>query len=239
VRDGRVVKGVNFVGFRAAGDPVALAARYNEEGADELVFLDIAASVEGRQIFLDVLRRTASQLFIPLSVGGGMQTIEDVRLALANGADKVSLNTAIVKNPALVREAANEFGSQCVIASIDAKRSGNKWKAFIYGGRTETSFDAVEWAAHCESLGAGEILLTSMDADGTKQGFDVELTRAVCETVRIPVIASGGAGTCEDFAAVFEKTGADAALAASVFHSEETKIGEIKKFLKSRGVVVR
>ncbi len=239
VRDGRVVKGVNFKGLRDAGDPVALARRYNEAGADELVFLDITASVEGRKIFLKVLRETASQLFIPLSAGGGIKTIEDARVALANGADKVSLNTAILENPELIRQASDEFGSQCIIASIDAKRAGGKWRVFTYGGREETSVDAVEWAKRCERLGAGEILLTSMDADGTKRGFDIELTRAVCDAVRIPVTASGGAGRKQDFADVFEKTRADAALAASLFHYEETSIGAVKKFLKKQGVEVR
>ncbi len=239
VCDGRVVKGVNFVGLRDAGDPSELAARYNDEGADELVFLDITASVEGRKIFLNVLRRTAEQLFIPLSVGGGMKTIEDVREALANGADKVSLNTMIVKNPELLHDTSEEFGSQCIVASIDAKRVGESWRVFTYGGRTPTEIDAIKWAKRCESLGAGEILLTSMDADGTKRGFDLKLTRAVCDAVRIPVIASGGAGTKQDFADVFEKTGADAALAASVFHYDKTSVKKIKKFLKNRGVEVR
>lgn len=239
VRRGRVVKGVKFMGLRDAGNPVELAERYNEDGADELVFLDITASLESRRLFLNVLRETASRLFIPLSVGGGITSIEDVRAALANGADKVSLNTAAVKNPELVREASREFGSQCIIASIDVKRVDGAPRVFIYGGRRQTELDAIEWAKRVEALGAGEILLTSMDADGTRKGFDIPLTKAVCSAVNIPVIASGGAGSKQDFLEVFRKTSADAALAAGIFHYKETSIRELKKFLKAKGVAVR
>lgn len=240
VTEGRVVKGVNFVNLRDAGDPVELAALYDREGADELVFLDITASAEGRAIMRDVARRTAEQVFIPFTVGGGLRTLEDIRLMLAAGADKISLNTAAVKNPRLVAEAAATFGTQCIVVAIDAKRVGpGKWEVYTHGGRTPTGIDALAWARQVESLGAGEILLTSMDCDGTQDGYDIELTRAVVDAVRIPVIASGGAGTLEHIAEVLTEGGADAALAASIFHFGTYRIREVKEYLQRRGIPVR
>ena len=239
VKDGRVVKGVNFVNLRDAGDPVEVAKIYNKAGADELVFLDITASHEGRKIFIDVVSRTAEQIFMPLTVGGGINSVEDIRLLLNAGADKTSINTSAVKSPDLVREASDRFGSQCIVVAIDAKKIGGAWKVFTHGGRNQTDMDAVQWAVEVQRLGAGEILLTSMDADGTKDGFDLPLTRAVAAAVNIPVIASGGAGKVEHFVDVFTKTGADAGLAASIFHYGEISIEKVKEYLKSKDVKVR
>ncbi len=239
VKDGRVVKGVNFVSLQDAGDPVDCAKAYDKAGADELVFLDITASYEKRGIFLDVVKKTAEEVFMPLTVGGGINNVRDIRALLNAGADKVSINTTAVNEPGLVRKAANMFGSQCIVVAIDAKRIGNKWEVFTHGGRTATGKDAVLWAQQVESLGAGEILLTSMDADGTKNGFDIALTKAVADAVNIPVIASGGAGKLNDFFNVFTQTGADAALAASVFHYGEIPIPQVKQFLKQKNVGVR
>ena len=240
VTGGRVVKGTNFVGLRDAGDPVELAKRYDEEGADELVFLDITASSDSRKIMLDVVKRTAEELFIPFTVGGGIRSVDDFKQILAEGADKVSVNTAAIQRPELIGEAAERFGSQCVVVAIDAKRvAPGKWEVFSHGGRRATGLDALEWAKKAEELGAGEFLLTSMDADGTKKGYDVELTKRVSEAAGIPVIASGGAGSPEDLADVFLKGKADAALAASIFHYEEYSISNVKKFLREKGIVVR
>ncbi len=239
VKDGRVVKGVNFVNLRDAGDPVDCARAYDAAGADELVFLDITASHEGRKIFVDVVNRTAEQVFMPLTVGGGINSIDDIRLLLNAGADKVSINTSAVKTPGLIREAADRFGSQCIVVAIDARRIGNTWKVFTHGGRNETEKQAESWAQEVVKLGAGEILLTSMDADGTKNGFDLPLTSAVSSAVNVPVIASGGAGTLEHFADVFTKAGADAGLAASIFHYGEIPIKDVKTFLRGRGISVR
>jgi imidazole glycerol phosphate synthase subunit hisF (EC 4.1.3.-) len=239
VDKGRVVKGVKFQNLRDAGDPVEVAKSYEEQSADELVFLDITASAEERKIMIEVVQRVAETIFIPFTVGGGVSSLEDIRRLLSAGADKVSINTAAVKNPQLVYESAKRFGSQCIVVAIDAKRSERGWEVYIHGGRTPTGLDAVEWAKRVESLGAGEILLTSMDADGTKKGYDVELCRAVASTVSIPVIASGGAGTMEHFYEVFTKTNVDAALAASLFHFKEVSIPELKAYLKNKGVHVR
>ena len=239
VKDGRVVKGINFVNLRDAGDPVEVAKIYDQAGADELVFLDITASHEGRKTFMDVVRRTAEQIFMPLTVGGGINAVDDIRCLLNAGADKTSINTAAVKNPDLVREASERFGSQCIVVAIDAKRTAEGWKVFTHGGRNLTDKDAVAWAREVERLGAGEILLTSMDADGTKDGFDLPLTQAVVSAVNIPVIASGGAGKVGHFADVFINAGADAGLAASIFHYGEISVAEVKAFLKTQGVKVR
>lgn len=239
VKDGRVVKGVNFVKLRDAGDPVEIAKKYDEARADEIVFLDITASHEGRNIFLDVVKNTAEQVFMPLTVGGGIRSVDDFRILLNAGADKISVNSAAVKNPQLLREAAVKFGSQCVVVAIDAKKTGAGWNVYIHGGRIDTGKDAVAWAKEVESLGAGEILLTSMDADGTKNGYDIALTKAIGEAVNIPVIASGGAGSLQHFADVFKQTNADAALAASVFHYGELGIGQVKDYLKQKGIEVR
>jgi len=239
VKDGRVVKGVNFVSLKDAGDPVDCAKAYDQAGADELVFLDITASHENRKIFLDVVQKTAECVFMPLTVGGGISNVNDVRDLLNAGADKVSMNTSAVNEPGLVRQGANKFGSQCIVVAIDAKRVGDRWEVFTHGGRTATGKDAVSWAREAQAQGAGEILLTSMDADGTKNGFDLPLTRAVTAAVSIPVIASGGAGTLEHFYQVFSESSADAALAASVFHYGEISVPEVKEFLKQQKVNVR
>jgi cyclase len=239
VDKGRVVKGVKFQNLRDAGDPVEVAKSYEEQSADELVFLDITASAEERKIMIEVVQRVAETIFIPFTVGGGVSSLEDIRRLLSAGADKVSINTAAVKNPQLIYESAKRFGSQCIVVAIDAKRSERGWEVYIHGGRTPTGLDAVEWAKRVESLGAGEILLTSMDADGTKKGYDIELCRAVASAVSIPVIASGGAGAMEHFYEVFTQTNVDAALAASLFHFKEVSIPELKAYLKNKGVHVR
>ncbi len=239
VKNGRVVKGVNFVQLRDAGDPVEVAKKYDEAKADEIVFLDITASHEERGIFLDVVKATAEQVFMPLTVGGGIRSIEDIRDLLNAGADKVSINSAAVKNPELIEASAKRFGSQCIVVAVDAKRNGSSWNVYIHGGRIDTGKDAIEWVKTVERLGAGEILLTSMDADGTKDGYDLALTDAVCTAVNIPVIASGGAGTFDHFSDVFLKTQADAALAASVFHYGEMTVSEVKRHLKTKGIEVR
>jgi len=239
VDKGRVVKGVKFQNLRDAGDPVEVAKGYEEQSADELVFLDITASAEERKIMIEVVQRVAETVFIPFTVGGGVSSLEDIRTLLSAGADKVSINTAAVKNPQLIYESAKRFGSQCIVVAVDAKRSERGWEVYIHGGRTPTGLDAVEWAKRVESLGAGEILLTSMDADGTKKGYDIELCRAVASAVSIPVIASGGAGTMEHFYEVFTQTNVDAALAASLFHFKEVSIPELKAYLKNKGVHVR
>ena len=240
VKDGRVVKGTNFVSLRDAGDPVELAAFYDRELADELVFLDITASSDGRNTMVDVVRRTASQVFIPFTVGGGIRSVDDIRTMLHAGADKVSLNTAAVKDPALIAEGAKSFGCQCIVLAVDAKRCGaGKWEVYINGGRTPTGLDVMEWIRRGVDLGAGEILLTSMDCDGTKDGYDNELNRAVSELVEVPVIASGGAGTLQHFADALVAGKADAVLAASVFHYGEFSIRQTKEFLRSQGIEVR
>lgn len=241
VKDGRVVKGIQFVQLRDAGDPVELARFYDEQGADELVFLDISASNEGRKTMVEVVKAVASELAIPFTVGGGINSLEDMKRILRAGADKVSLNTAAVLNPVIIKEGANYFGSQCIVVAIDAKYDEElgTWRVFTHGGRTPTDKKVVEWAKEAAELGAGEILLTSMDSDGEKNGFDLELTRAVSEAVSIPVIASGGAGSADHFEEAFLKGKADAALAASIFHYRETSVTEVKSHLKGKGVVVR
>ena len=242
VTGGRVVKGTRFLNLRDAGDPVEVARRYDEEGADELTFLDIRASHEGRDTMIDVVRRTAEQVFMPLTVGGGVRTVEDVRSLLSAGADKVGINTSVVKDATLVERASRRFGVQCIVVAIDAKRipgKPGKWEVFTHGGRRPTGIDAIEWSRRVEECGAGEILLTSMDCDGTKDGYDVELTRMVADSVGIPVIASGGAGTLEHLAEVLTEGKADAALAASIFHYREFTIRETKEFLRERGIPVR
>jgi cyclase len=243
VTAGRVVKGVNFVNLRDAGDPVELAARYNEQGADELVFLDITASSDDRDTMVDVVRRTAAEVFIPLTVGGGIRSVDDARRILHAGADKVSVNTAAVRRPELITELSEEFGAQAVVLAIDARRrkDGSGWNVFTRGGRHDEEMDAVKWAARGEALGAGEILLTSMDTDGVQTGFDIALTHAAREATRVPVIASGGAGKLEDFFEVLDDrgAGADAALAASVFHYGTYTVGDLKRFLKEKKVPVR
>ena len=239
VKDGRVVKGVNFVQLRDAGDPVQIAEAYEKNKADEIVFLDITASFEERPIFLDIVRRTAEKVFMPLTVGGGINTLDDIRDLLKAGADKISINTAAVKNPEFIKQASERFGSQCIVVAIDARKKGVSWEVFTHGGRTPAGKDAVEWAIEAERLGAGEILLTSMDHDGTKNGFDIPLTKAIARNVRIPVIASGGAGKLEDFYNILHETQADAALAASVFHYGEMKIQDVKKYLTEKSVKVR
>lgn len=240
VDKGRVVKGINFVSLRDAGDPVELAAVYDHEGADELVFLDITASHEERELVFEMAARVAEKVFIPFTVGGGIRGSEDIRRMLANGSDKISLNTAAAQNPQLITASARRFGSQCVVVAIDAKmRSAGQWEVVIHGGRTPTGIDAVRWAREVEALGAGEILLTSMDRDGTKEGYDLELTRAVAEAINLPVIASGGAGNLDHLAEVILKAGADAVLAASIFHYGEYSIREAKEFLGKKGIPVR
>jgi cyclase len=241
VKDGRVVKGVNFVNLRDAGDPVENGKFYDEEGADELVFLDITASSDKRNIILNMVKSVAETVNIPFSVGGGIRTIEDVRLILENGADKVSINTAAVENPDIIEESAKKFGSQCIVIAIDAKSDGNggTWKVYLHGGRTRTEIDAIEWAVKVTELGAGEILLTSMDRDGTKIGYDLELTRKISEAVSVPVIASGGAGTIDHLYEGLTLGKADAVLAASIFHFREIPIRELKTELKKRGIAIR
>ncbi|MGA1846191.1 imidazole glycerol phosphate synthase subunit HisF [Deferribacter abyssi] len=241
VKDGRVVKGTKFLNLKDAGDPVEVAKLYNDEGADEITFLDITASAENRSIILDVVAKTAEQVFIPLTVGGGIRTVEDIRNLLNAGADKVSINTAAVKNPEFVKEASAKFGSQCIVVAIDAKRKTDSfgWEVYTHGGRNPTGKDAIEWAKRMELYGAGEILLTSMDKDGTKDGYDIELTKAIAEAVEIPVIASGGVGCPEHILEGVTKGKADAALAASIFHYKEYSIKEVKQFLKDNGITVR
>jgi len=241
VTGGRVVKGVKFLELRDAGDPVDIAEIYDRQGADELTFLDITASSDQRDIIIDVVRRTAERAFMPLTVGGGVRTVEDIRRLLNAGADKVSINTAAVHRPDFVREAAQRFGSQCIVVAIDARQipGEERWEVFTHGGRNPTGLDGVEWAKRMEEYGAGEILLTSMDRDGTKDGYDIPLTRAVVDAVSIPVIASGGVGTLEHLYDGFVKAGASACLAASIFHYREYTIGEAKEYLKNRGVAVR
>lgn len=239
VKDGRVVKGVNFVGLKDVGDPVECAKAYNAQSADEIVFLDITATSDGRDTFVDVIKATAKEVFVPLTVGGGVRTVEDFRRLLRAGADKISINSSAVDNPDLIKEASAIFGSQCVVVAIDAKRVNGKFNVLVAGGRKDTGLDAVEWAKKACELGAGEILLTSMDADGTKQGFDIELLNAICEVVTIPVIASGGCGKLEHFSEVFEQSNADAALAASLFHYNELTVGEVKQHLKAKNIPAR
>ena len=240
VRNGKVVKGINFVGIKEVGDPVECAEEYNRQGADEIVFLDITATHEHRATMADVVRKTAEKVFVPLTVGGGIRTIEDVALMLRAGADKVSVNSAALFDPTLIQKAAEKFGSQCVVIAIDAKKMPDgSWHAFTAGGRKDTGVDAVRWAEEAVRLGAGEILLTSMDADGTKEGFDLPLLNAVTEKVHVPVITSGGCGSLADFAEVFEKTNADAALAASLFHYKELSVRQVKEYLRKQGIPVR
>lgn len=241
IKDGRVVKGVNFVELRDAGDPVESAKEYNDLGADELVFLDITATKEKRKTLAELVEKVAAQVFIPLTVGGGIRTVEDMQFILRAGADKVSVNSAAVKNPELVREGALKFGSQCIVGAVDAAKrdSGEGWEIFIRGGSKETGIDLIEWVKELEELGAGEILLTSINADGTKEGFDLEMLQAVTEAVNIPVIASGGAGSIQHFIDVFKKTGADAALAASIFHFGEIAIKDVKAELEKAEIPVR
>ncbi len=240
VNKGRVVKGVNFVDLKDAGDPVEIAKAYDAAGADELVFLDITASCEARDTVVDMVREVAASVFIPFTVGGGIRTVDDFRKLLREGADKISVNSAAIDRPELIREAADKFGSQCVVVAIDAKRrEDGGWNIYKHGGRLDTGIDAIEWAKRAESLGAGEILLTSMDCDGTKAGYDIALTRAVAEAVSIPVIASGGAGTVEHFHEALTEGKADAALAASLFHYKELEISQVKAYLSKRGISVR
>ena len=241
VKDGRVVKGVNFVNFRDAGDPAEVGEAYSKSGADELVFLDITASSDARHTAVDMVRRVAERVFIPFTVGGGIRTVDDFKAILREGADKVSVNSAAIMNPRLIADAADKFGSQCVVVAIDAKRraDGSGWNIYKNGGRVDMGIDAVEWAIKAVSLGAGEILLTSMDGDGTKAGYDLELTRAIADSVDVPVIASGGAGTMEHFYEAFVEGHAEAALAASLFHYKEMEINDLKAYLRQREISVR
>ncbi|MCK5214688.1 MAG: imidazole glycerol phosphate synthase subunit HisF [Candidatus Omnitrophica bacterium] len=239
VKDGRVVKGVNFVRLRDAGDPVEAAETYDSNLADEIVFLDITASHEERPIIIDIVQRTAEKVFMPLTVGGGIRDVEDIRQLLNAGADKISINSSAVNNPDLINEAATRFGSQCIVVAVDARKRNGGWDIFINGGRINTGKDAIDWVKEVESRGAGEILLTSMDFDGTKDGYDLALTKSVCDAVNIPVIASGGAGNMSHFKDVLTRTGADAALAASVFHYGELNIQDVKKYLKENNIEVR
>lgn len=239
VKDGRVVKGINFVDLVDAGDPVETAKAYDKAGADELVFLDITASSDGRKTVSDMVERIAREVFIPFTVGGGIRSVEDFRTILNAGADKVAVNSAAIKRPELISEAAEKFGSQCVACAIDAKKNKDHWEVYLNGGRVNTGLDAVEWARQAERLGAGEILLTSMDCDGTKKGYDLALTKAISEHAKIPVIASGGAGALSHFYDAFTEGAADAVLAASLFHFKEIEICELKKYLKERGIHVR
>jgi cyclase len=239
VKDGRVVKGTQFVDLRDAGDPVENAKAYDDQGADEIAFLDITASYEKRDILIDIVRRTAEEIFIPLTVGGGVRSLGDIRRLLKAGADKVSINTAAVKDPRFVERASKRFGSQCIVIAIDAKRRGESWEVYTHGGRVPTGIDAIEWAERMEMMGAGEILLTSMDRDGTKDGYDIELTRTISELVGIPVIASGGVGTLEHLYEGLILGKASAVLAASIFHYREFSVFQVKSFLKGKGVTVR
>ncbi|MCI9005741.1 MAG: imidazole glycerol phosphate synthase subunit HisF [Lachnospiraceae bacterium] len=240
VHNGRVVKGINFVNLKDAGDPVAVAAAYDKAGADEVVFLDITASSDARDTVVDMVRRVAETVFIPFTVGGGIRTVEDFKALLREGADKISINSSAINTPELISDAADKFGSQCVVVAIDAKRrTDGGWNVYKNGGRIDTGLDAVEWAARADRLGAGEILLTSMDCDGTKNGYDLELTKAIADSVSIPVIASGGAGTKEHFCEALTEGGADAALAASLFHYKELEIMDLKRYLSEKGVPVR
>ena len=241
VHDGRVVKGVNFVNLKDAGDPVEIAKAYDAAGADELVFLDITASSDHRNTVVDMVRAVAANVFIPFTVGGGIRTVDDFKMLLREGADKISINSSAIVNPQLIHDAAMKFGSQCVVVAIDAKKraDGSGWNVYKNGGRVDVGLDALEWAKQAECLGAGEILLTSMDCDGTKAGYDIELTRAIADAVKIPVIASGGAGTMEHFYEALTEGGADAALAASLFHYKELEIREVKSYLREKGVSVR
>jgi imidazole glycerol-phosphate synthase subunit HisF len=239
VMDGRVVKGTGFVNLRDAGDPVVLAERYEAQGADEIVYLDISATNEGRRTLLDLVRRTAERLFIPLTVGGGIRTVDDISNALRAGADKTAINSAAVRHPELLTEAATQFGSQCVVASIDALRQGSSWEVYVKGGREPTGLDAIEWAKRCAALGAGEILLTSIDRDGARSGYDLELVSRVSRAVRVPVVASGGAGSAGDVADAFTRGSADAALLAGVLHDGTTDIGGVKSFLRGARISVR
>lgn len=240
-KNGRVVKGTNFVDLRDAGDPVEVASMYDKSGADELVFLDITASSDGRNTTVDLVRKVAEKVFIPFTVGGGIRTVDDFKVLLREGADKISINSAAIMNPGLISDAADKFGSQCVVVAIDTKRSedGSHWTIYKNGGRVDMGIDAVEWAMQAEKNGAGEILLTSMDCDGTKAGYDIELTRIIADSVSIPVIASGGAGNMDHFYDAFDKGHADAALAASLFHYKELEIMELKKYLNAKGVPMR
>jgi len=239
IKDGRVVKGVKFLGLRDAGDPVEVARIYDQQKADELVFLDITASYENRKTLVDLVEAIAVNIYMPFTVGGGVRNIDDIRDLLNAGADKVSINTAAVRLPEIIGQASQKFGSQCIVVAIDAKRQEDRWEVYINGGRTPTDLDALDWAKRSAGLGAGEILLTSMDYDGTKDGYDLELTKAISQAVGIPVIASGGAGRREHFYQVFSQSGADAALAASVFHYQELSIKQVKDYLKDKGVPVR
>ena len=239
VRDGVTVKGINFVNLQEVGDPPDMASAYEAQGADEIVFLDISASAEGRKTLMNVVERTAERLFVPLTVGGGIRSREDMRTALNAGADKVSVNTIAVQRPQVISECAEDFGRQCVVVAIDAKREASSWKVYTHGGRKRTEIDAIEWAGMAQDLGAGEILLTSMDADGTKDGYDLLLTEKVAEEVDIPVIASGGCGNAQHIHDVLSKTGAEAALAASIFHYGELTVKQVKAYLRERGVPVR
>ncbi|MCD7950172.1 MAG: imidazole glycerol phosphate synthase subunit HisF [Erysipelotrichaceae bacterium] len=241
IKDGKVVKGVNFVGLKDVGDPIEIAKRYDEQCADEVVFLDITATYENRDIIKDLIQRGASELSIPLTVGGGIRTIDDFRMILSSGADKVSVNSAAIKNPQLIKDASDEFGVQCVVVAIDAKQREDKsgYDVYIAGGRINTGLDLIEWVKQCEELGAGEILLTSMDKDGTRDGFDIDMLNAVIDVVDIPVIASGGCGGKEDIVEAFEKTNCDAALAASLFHYGEATIDEVKELCKEHHIPVR
>ena len=239
VKEGRVVKGVSFVSLRDAGDPVELARFYDKQGADELVFLDISASHEGKETMVEVVKIVATELSIPFTVGGGIRSLEDMKRMLRAGADKVSLNTAALDRPELIKEGADFFGSQCIVVAIDAKKNGDSWDVYTHGGRNKTEWNAIDWAKKSVELGAGELLLTSMDKDGSKDGFDLELTQAVREAVGVPVIASGGAGNKEHFSEVFKAVDADAALAASIFHYKETSVAEVKEYLRKEGVNVR
>jgi len=239
VREGRVVKGVKFVNIQDAGDPVALAEKYYIDGADEITFLDITASHEKRDIMIDVVRRVAERIFIPFTVGGGLRTAEDMRKMLLAGADKVSINTAAVENPQLVKEGSSRFGAQCITVAVDAKRKGDSWKVYTHGGRTPAGLDALDWMKNVEELGAGEIMLTSMDADGTQDGFDVELTRQAVEILSIPVIASGGAGSLDTISEVFIKADANAAIIASLFHYGKYSIADVKNHMKEKGIPTR